>query len=93
MRGTTRSYGMLILFVITGAVFGGIIGEIIGEIIRDVPVFSGIAPYLVQTYPIIDLSPVLINLYVVKFSFGFALHPNVISILGVILATFLFKRF
>lgn len=89
MRGTTRSYGMLILFVITGAVFGGIIGEII----RDVPVFSGIAPYLVQTYPIIDLSPVLINLYVVKFSFGFALHPNVISILGVILATFLFKRF
>lgn len=89
MRGTTRGYGILILFVITGAVLGGIIGEVI----RDVPAFSGIAPYLVQTYPIIDLSPVLINLYVIKISFGFALQPNIISILGVIMAAFLFKRF
>lgn len=89
LRGTTRGYGILLLFVVTGAVLGGIIGEII----RDVPAFAGIAPYLVQTYPIIDLSPVIINLYIIKFSFGFAVHPNMISILGVILAAFLFKRF
>ena len=72
----------------TGAVLGGILGEII----RDVSFLSGIAPYLVQTYPILDFSPVAVNLYIVQFSFGFALHPNVISILGVILAIFLFKR-
>lgn len=88
MRQTGSSYGILILFVMTGAVLGGILGEII----RDVSFLSGIAPYLVQTYPILDLSPVAVNLYIVQFSFGFALHPNVISILGVILAIFLFKR-
>lgn len=89
MRGNaTRGYGVLILFVITGAILGGILGEII----MDISALSGIAPYLVQQYAILDLSPVMVNLYVIKLSFGFALHPNLISVLGVVLAIFLFKR-
>jgi hypothetical protein len=89
LRGNaTRGYGVLILFVITGAVLGGILGEII----LDIPALSSVAPYLVHQYAILDLSPVMINLYVIKLSFGFALHPNLISILGVVLAIFLFKR-
>ena len=89
MRGNaTKGYGVLILFVITGAVLGGILGEII----MDIPALSSIATYLVHQYAILDLSPIMINLYVIKLSFGFALHPNLISILGVVLAIFLFKR-
>lgn len=89
MRGTNRGYGILILFVITGAVLGGILGEIIS----NVAIFSGISPYLVQTYPVVDVAPVTINLCVIQLSLGFALYPNLISILGILLAIFLFKRF
>ena len=90
MRGNTgRGYGILALFVITGAILGGILGEIISS----TAAFSGIAHYLVQTYPIIDLAPVSINLYVIKTALGFTLQPNLISIFGIILAIFLFKRF
>ena len=84
-----RGYGILALFVITGAILGGILGEIISS----TAAFSGIAHYLVQTYPIIDLAPVSINLYVIKIALGFTLQPNLISIFGIILAIFLFKRF
>lgn len=79
---------MLILFVVTGAVCGGILGEII----RSVPVFESVAPYLIQTYSIVDVVPTTINLYVIKLSLGFTLQPNLISLLGVIIAIFLFKR-
>lgn len=89
LRGTTKGYGILILFVLTGAVLGGILGEVIS----NVSVFAGIAPYLVQTYPIVDVAPVNINLCVIQLSLGFALYPNLISILGILLAIFLFKRF
>lgn len=89
LRGTNRGYGIFILFVVTGAVLGGILGEVASHI----PALSSVAPYLVQTYPIVDVAPVTINLCVIQLSFGFALYPNLISILGILLAIFLFKRF
>lgn len=88
MRGTTRGYGMLVLFVVTGAILGGILGDVI----RAMPIFSGAAAYLTQTYPVIDISPIFVNLYVIEFSFGLAFQPNLISIFGVLLAIFLFKK-
>ncbi len=87
--GSKKGVGFLILFMITGAVLGGILGELISSS----TVFSGIAPILVKTYPVFDLPPVSINLYVIKFMLGFQFYPNLISIFGVLLAIFLFKRF
>lgn len=88
MQRRARSYGMLGLFVIIGAVMGGILGELVG----DVEAFSGIAPYLSRTRPIIDISPIVIDLYVLKLSFGFSFYPNIVSIFGVLLAIFLCRR-
>jgi len=82
-------YGLLALFLVTGAVLGGILGELI----TTSSTFYGIAPYLVRTFPIFDLPPVTINLYVIKFAVGFAVYPNLISLLGMIIALFLFRRF
>ncbi len=89
MRGTKNNgYGMLILFLITGAVFGGILGELISH--SDI--VAGFAPYLVKTFLVLDVPPVTINLYVVRFMLGFALQPNLISILGMIVAILLYRR-
>lgn len=89
MRGVkSKGYGMLLLFLITGAVFGGILGEFISR--SDVLVDW--APYLVKTFLVLDVPPVSINLYVVRVMLGFALQPNLISILGMIAALLLFRR-
>jgi hypothetical protein len=92
MRGSNRDdkgYGILILFLITGAVLGGILGELISRSSALVDV----APYFVKTFLVLDVPPVSINLYVVRFMVGFALQPNLISILGMIAAIVLFRRF
>lgn len=83
------SYGLLILFLVTGAVIGGILGELLAS----TTILGGLAPYLVKTFPIFDLPPVTLNLYVIKLIIGFSLHPNLISIVGILVAIFLFRRF
>lgn len=89
MRGVkSKGYGMLLLFLITGAVFGGILGEFISR--SDA--LAAWSPYLVKTFLVLDVPPININLYVVKFMLGFALQPNLISILGMIIAMLLFRR-
>ena len=87
--GSKKGYGVLLLFLITGAVFGGILGELISR--SDALV--DVAPYLVKTFLILDVPPVSINLYVVRLMLGFALQPNLISILGMVAAIMLFRRF
>jgi hypothetical protein len=89
MRSGDKSYWMLALFLITGAILGGILGEIISTSSFMV----GVAPYLVKTFPIFDIPPITINLYVIKLVFGLALYPNLISIIGIIGAILLFRRF
>lgn len=90
MRGSSgRGVGILILFLITGAILGGLLGELIA----GSTALSGLAPYLIKTFSILDVPPVVINLYVIKLVVGFALNPNLISILGVIVAIVLFRRF
>jgi hypothetical protein len=86
--GSGKGLGMLFLFLITGAVLGGILGELIANWS-----LGGITPYLVKQFPIFDLPPITVNLYVIKFVIGFALHPNLISIAGIVAAIFLFRRF
>ncbi len=89
MKGAVgKSFGTLALFLILGAVLGGILGELIAG-----SSLGGLTPYLVRTFPVFDLPPTTVNLYIVKFIFGLSLHPNLISLLGVIAAYVLFRRF
>ncbi len=84
-----RSYGTCILFVIIGAILGGILGELL----RNVAMLQGVIPYLVQTYPVFDMQPVTVNLYVLRLTVSLAFAPNLMSILGIVLAIILFRRY
>jgi len=89
LRGLkNKGYGMLLLFLITGAVFGGILGEFISR----ADALASVSPYLVKTFLVLDVPPISINLYVVRVMLGFALQPNLISIMGMIAAILLFRR-
>lgn len=84
--GSGRSFWMVVLFLVLGAIIGGLLGELISGFS-----LGGLTPYLVKTYPIFDMSPVTVNLYVIKFVFGLSFHPNLISILGMIIAYILIR--
>ena len=84
-----RGYGMCILFVVIGAILGGILGELM----RQVDLFAGVVPYLVTTYPVCNIEPFTVNLYVIQLTLGLSFSPNLMSILGIVLALFLFRRY
>ncbi len=84
-----RGFGFCILYIVIGAILGGILGELL----KGVGVLSGIMPYLVTAYPVFDISPFTINLYVIRLTIGLGFAPNLVSILGVVLALFLFRKY
>jgi len=84
-----RNYGMAVLFVVVGAILGGLLGELM----RQVDALSGLIPYLVTTYPVLDIQPFTINLYVIQLTIGLSFAPNLMSILGIVLALFLFRKY
>ncbi len=87
-NGAGKSLGLIALFLVLGAIIGGIIGELIAGF-----PLGGVTPFLVKTYPIFDLAPVTVNLYVAKFVVELSFHPNLVSLLGMIGAYFLVRRF
>ena len=84
-----RSSGICFLFVVVGAILGGIIGQLL----MNVEALSGLMPYLVATYPVFDVQPFTINLYVIQLTLGLAFAPNLMSIFGIDLAIVLFRRY
>ena len=84
-----RGTGMCVLFVIIGAILGGLLGELL----RSVDMLAGVMPYLVTSYPVFDIAPFTINLYVIQLTLGLSFAPNLMSIIGVVLALVLFRRY
>lgn len=80
---------MCILFVIIGAILGGILGEFL----KNVPSLEGVMPYLVTTFPVFDMAPVTIDLYVIRLTVGLAFMPNLMSMLGIVVAIALYRRY
>ena len=87
--GRTHGFWVFLLFILTGALLGGLLGEIIAE----TPSLAGMAPYLAKKHLIFDMAPVNINLFIIQIKLGFVLQPNLISVLGMIIAFVLLRRF
>jgi hypothetical protein len=77
-----------LLFFLAGAIIGGLLGEVIA----GSPALSGLAPYLTKKYDVFDMAPASINLFIAQIKFGLTLQPNLISVIGVVIAMFLFQR-
>lgn len=84
-----HGYGMAILFVVIGAILGGILGQLL----TGVEAVSSFMPYLVNTFPVFDTQAFTINLYVIQLTLGLAFAPNLMSILGIVLALIIFRRY
>lgn len=88
MRVGKNSVFGLLLFLACGALLGGILGQLLSQVS-----LSGIMPYLTKTYEIFDLKDIYLNLAIIEINFGIRFAPNLISILGILLAAWIYKRF
>lgn len=88
MRVGKNSVFGLILFLVCGALLGGILGQILSQIS-----LSGIMPYLTKTYEIFDVKDIYLNLAIIEINFGIRFAPNLISIFGILLAAWIYKKF
>lgn len=86
----SRPHGFLslLLFLAAGALIGGIIGQLLGQIS-----LAGIMPYLTETFEIFNFKDIYLNLAVLQIHFGIRFAPNLICIIGILVAAWLYNRF
>ena len=86
MSVLSKSYGTLVLYVVIGAILGGLLGELLS----GVDALSSLMPYLKNPYPVINVVPSVIDIYVISLTVGFSFSPNLI--IGVVIAVWIFRH-
>ena len=84
------SKGWFVMFLVlaTGAIVGGLLGDVL---LTSQALGSGTS-FLVQKYQVLNIPPAVIDFYVMKITVGFAFTPNLVAILGMVVALLLFNR-
>lgn len=85
MRGGEKR-GFLWLFILLGAISGSLIGDVAGDRIKELS-------FLKTAYPIGTSSPLVLNLKVMVVTVGLNLNINMMTIIGIILAIILYRRY
>ena len=78
---------LLILFLLAGGLLGGILGEVLSGI-----QLGDLMPMLSQHYEIFNIQNVDLNLYIMQINFGIHFAPNLLSILGIFVALFIYRH-
>lgn len=100
MTRSGSSVGRLALFLFLGLLFGGILGESLGLLLGKLgeATHAGFHNNIRAVFVswLLDVGvgnsqPIVIDLYMIKLSFGFGFRMNVASILGAGLALYMMK--
>ena len=84
----SKGFFSFLLFLAAGALIGGILGQLlVGANL------VGLMPFFTDTYEIFDIQKVSLNLGIMQIHFGIRFAPNLISIMGIVIAAWLYKRF
>ncbi len=78
----------LLLFLAAGALIGGIFGQLLNQ-----ASLAGLMPYFTETYEIFNFKDIYLNLAIMQIHFGIRFAPNLISIIGILIAGWLYHRF
>ena len=79
---------VLIIFVL----IGGLLGGVLGEILRVMAPHGTIQSVFATNYVLGITEPLTIDLVLLKFTIGFALKINLLSLLGIFLGIYLYKN-
>ncbi len=83
-----KSGGYLLLFIF----IGGLLGSILGEILQIVSPQGTVQTIFAEALLLGLDPPVTINLVLLKFTIGFLLKINLLSVLGMLLGAYLYKH-
>lgn len=80
------SYLLLFIFI------GGLLGSILGEILQVVAPQGTVQNIFVQALNLGLDPPVTVNLVLIKFTLGFLLKMNLLTVLGMFLGAYVYKH-
>ena len=83
-----KSPGILLIFVL----IGGLLGGVLGEILRGMAPHGTIQTVFATNYVLGITEPLTIDLVLLKFTIGFVLKINLLSLLGMFLGIYLYKN-
>ena len=86
MKGSVKKRGLLWIFIFLGAVLGSILGNIIGSSLSFLNFFR-------DSYAVGMSKPLVLNLKVIVLTFGVNFKINIMSIVGIIMAIILYRRY
>lgn len=86
MGKTYKSTKEYIFITLLGAISGSFIGQFLGNTFTSLE-------FLGKTYAIGFQSPLIMDLKVIQLTFGFNFNINIMSIIGIILAIVIYKKF
>lgn len=84
----SKGFFTFLFFIVAGALIGGILGQLLGSVS-----LSGLAPYLTHSYKVLDIDNISFDFGILKLHFGLLFAPNLISVLGIVIAVWLYKKF
>ncbi len=82
-----KSPWILLIFVL----IGGLLGGVLGEILRVIAPHGTIQTVFATSYVLGITEPLTIDLVLVKFTIGFLLKINLLSLIGMFLGVYLYK--
>jgi len=82
----SRTIGWFIIAVLLGALIGGVLGEVIALLLP-----AGIVKDFFLRSVSFGFSPTTINLILINLTFGFTFKLNIISVIGIFLATYILR--
>ncbi|MBU3209101.1 DUF4321 domain-containing protein [Clostridium algidicarnis] len=86
MKSVKKSRGLFILVIFIGGILGNFLGDFISNNIKSLDVLKIV-------YNIGLTNPIHLNLKIVEITFGMNFNFNIMSIVGVILAIILYRRY
>ena len=86
MKSTEKRNSYFVFFILVGAISGSLIGDLLGNNV-------GALKFLKSTYTIGMSNPMLIDLKVLTVTFGLNFNINIMSIVGIVLAIILYRKY
>ena len=84
MATREKNFWILLIFLLAGLVLGGLLGKLAGSITWLWWLSYG------QTFGL--ASPLILDLSVLKITFGFTVEINIASIIGLAIAIFIYRK-
>jgi hypothetical protein len=86
VKNSEKGTGFFVFIVFLGGITGSLIGDIVGANVKTLG-------FLKTVYSVGTTQPLYLNLKVIGITLGFNFNLNIMSIIGIILAIILFRKY